>query len=142
MMLENVVLIDASQSVVWSVTIDIARWPQWMPTVTTVKRLDAGHLDYGSAALIKQPGLPEAKWVVTAIIPGERFTWETQVLGIRMIATHELATKGTRTQSILRVEMSGIVAQLLWPHIYFAARRSLQRENASLKKRCEALCRQ
>src|SRR4051812_36929295 len=114
MLLENAILIDAPQSVVWNVTIDIARWPQWMPTVTQVKRLDAGHLNYGSAALIKQPGLPEAKWVVTAIVPGERFTWETRVLGIRMIATHELATKEARTQSILRVEMSGIVAILLW----------------------------
>lgn len=139
MMLENVILIDAPQSVVWSVTIDIARWPQWMPTVTTVKRLDAGPFDCGSAALIKQPGLSEAKWVVTALTPGERFTWETRILGIRMIATHELATKETRTQSILRVEMSGIVARLLWPQIYFSARRSLQRENASLKTKCEAI---
>ena len=142
MMLENVICIDAPQSVVWTVTMDIERWAQWTPTVTRVKRLDSGPLTRGSAALIKQPGLPEAKWVVTALIPGERFTWETRIRGIRMIATHELSTQETKTQSLLRVEMSGIMARLLWPLIGFSTRRSLERENISLKAKCEGLAMQ
>ena len=142
MMLENVISIDAPQSVVWSITIDIERWPQCMPTVTRVKRLDVGTFDCGSAALIKQPGLPEAKWVVTALIPGERLTWETRVLGIRMIGTHELSTGETGTQSLLRIEMSGIVARFFWPQLCFFARRSLEQENAGLKAKCEALAAQ
>lgn len=142
MMLDNVMDIDAPRSVVWSVTIDIERWPQWTPTVKSVKRLDEGPFACGSAALIQQPGLPEAKWVVTALIPGERFTWESRILGIRMIATHELSIKETGTQSVLRLEMSGIVARLLCPLMSFSARRSLERENAGLKAKCEALATQ
>jgi uncharacterized membrane protein len=142
MMLENVIRIDAPQDVVWNVTVDVENWPQWTPTVKSVKRLDEGPFACGSAALIQQPGLPEAKWVVTALISGERFTWESRILGIRMIGTHELSTKDTGTQSALRVEMSGIVARLLWPLICSSARRSLEQENAGLKAKCEALATQ
>jgi hypothetical protein len=86
--------------------------------------------------------LPKAKWVVTGIIPGERFKWESRILGMRMIATHELSTRETATQSVLRLEMSGIVARLLWPLMRFSAKRSLERENAGLKAKCEALATQ
>jgi uncharacterized membrane protein len=139
MILENVIHIDAPKNLVWIVTIDIENWPEWTPTVKSVKRLDEGPLACGSAALIQQPGLPEAKWVVTALNSGERFTWESRILGIRMIGTHELSSKDNGTQSALRLEMSGIVARLLWPLIYSSARRSLKQENAGLKARCEAL---
>lgn len=139
MKLENVVSIDTPMSVAWSVTNDIERWPQWTPTVKSVRRLDDGPFGCGSAALIKQPGLPEAKWVVTALVPGEQFTWESRILGTRMIATHELSTMDTGTQSVLRIELIGIVARLLWPVISSLARQSLERENASLKARCESL---
>lgn len=140
--LENVLQIDAPQSVVWSVTVDIESWPQWTPTVRKLQRLDQGPFVCGSAALIQQPGLPEAKWVVTRLIAGEGFTWETRILGMRMIATHELSSTETGTQSRLRVEMSGLVALLLSPLLRFSARRSLEQENAGLKARCEALARE
>lgn len=142
MMLHNVMDIDAPRNVVWSVTIDIERWPQWTPTVKSVKRLDEGPFACGSAALIQQPGLPKAKWVVTELISGERFTWESRILGMRIVATHALSTKETATQSVLRVGMSGIVARLLWPVMSFFARRSLERENLGLKAKCEAMATQ
>ncbi len=103
MKLENVVHIDAPQEVVWAVTEDIERWPEWTPSVESVTRIDHGQFDVGSAALIKQPGLPEAKWFVTAFTRGERFTWESRVRGIRMIATHEIRNAASGTQSVLRV---------------------------------------
>lgn len=139
---ENVIQIDAPQNIVWCVTVDIERWSQWTPTVTSIQRLDEGPLACGSAALIQQPGLPEAKWVVTALIPDERFAWESRILGMRMIATHELSTRETGTKSTLRVEMSGLVAHLLSPLIRFSACRSLERENAGLKAKCESLARE
>lgn len=137
--LENVAQIDAPQNVVWNVTVDIESWPQWTPTVRKLQRLDEGPFVCGSAALIQQPGLPEAKWVVTQLIPGERFTWESRVLGIRMIGTHQLSSTETGTQSLLRLEMSGLMAHLLSPLLRFSARRSLEQENAGLKARCESL---
>lgn len=139
---ENVIQIAAPRSVVWCITVDIERWPQWTPTVTSLQRLDEGPLACGCAAMIQQPGLPKAKWVVTALIPDEQFTWESRILGMRMVATHELAAKETGTQSTLRVEISGLVAHLLSPLIRSSARRSLERENAALKATCESLSRE
>lgn len=138
MMLESVIQIGAPPHVVWAVTQDLERWPQWTPTMQSVKRVDQGPFDVGSTALIKQPGLPEAKWVVTALAPGERFTWETRVRGIRMIATHEITATEHGTRSVLRVEMAGLVARLLWPLLRSFTRRALEQENAGLKQRCEA----
>ena len=68
MKLGHVIHIDAPPEVVWAVTEDIERWPEWTPTVESAKRLDQGRLDIGSTALLKQPGLPEATWVVTAFL--------------------------------------------------------------------------
>ncbi|MFO0877620.1 MAG: SRPBCC family protein [Gemmataceae bacterium] len=142
MILDHAIFINAPKSVVWQVTIDIERWPQWTPTVKSLKRLDQGPFACGSASLIQQPGLPEAKWVVTSLIPEERFTWESRILGMRMIATHELSTEKTGTRNVLRVEVSGILANLLSPLLRSALRRALAQENADLKARCESLIRE
>jgi len=139
MKFENTIFIAAPRSVVWDVTIDVEGWPQWAPTFSSVKRLDDGPFDVGSSALIKQPGLPAAKWVVTSLTRGERFSWESRIQGIHMVGTHELTTQHTGTHSMLRVELRGLVAFLLWPVICIAVKRSLERENAGLKARCEAI---
>ena len=139
MKLESAILIAAPRSIVWDVTIDVEGWPQWAPTFSSVKRLDDGPFDVGSSALIKQPGLPRAKWVVTSLTQGERFTWESRIRGIHMIATHELKTHQTGIQNILRVELRGLVTLPLWPLICISAGQSLQRENAGLKSKCEAI---
>lgn len=119
-------------------TVDIERWPEWTPSVDAVKRVDQGALDVGSTALLKQPGLPEAMWTVTSLIQGERFIWESRIRGIRMVAAHEMVATEMGTQNVLHIEMSGFVAFLLWPLIRLSVRRSLEQENAGLKRRCEA----
>lgn len=138
MRLDDTILIDATPDRVWQATVDVERWPEWMPTVTRATRLDSGPFAVGSRARIKQPGLPEAEWVVTTLAAGERFTRETRVRGMHMVATHELYALERGTQSVLRVEITGLMARLLWPIIRGSARRSLARENAALKARCEA----
>ena len=137
MKLESVVHIDAPPNVVWTVTEDIERWPEWTPSVEAVSRIDKGQLDVGSTALLKLPGLPEATWTVTALSRGERFAWESRILGTRMIATHEMSSAKTGTQSVIRIEMSGLAALLLWPLMRFSARRLLEQENTGLKSQCE-----
>lgn len=138
MQVENLILIDAPKSIVWKTSIDVKNWPRWSPTCDSIQRLEDGPFEVGSRAQIKQPGLPEAVWVVTSLQSEESFTWETKVRGMRMIATHELAAAQEGTESLLRLEVKGVVARLLWPLIRVSIKRSLERENAGLKAECEA----
>ena len=142
MRLENILRIDAPLDVVWQVTEDVERWPEWTPTVTAARRLDQGPFDVGSTALLTLPRVPESTWTVTSLTRGERFSWETQARGTRMIATHEMTPIDARhTQSLVRIEMIGPIVTLLWPVFRFTGRRLLEQENAGLKRRCEALSR-
>ncbi len=139
MKVEHETRIDAPRPLVWSVTVDVERWPDWTPTVTDVARTGEGPFGVGSVARIRQPGLPAADWCVTSLVEGERFTWETRVRGLHMVATHELESSGTGTRNVLRVEFHGPVATLFWPLIRMSVRKALERENAGLKARCEGL---
>jgi uncharacterized membrane protein len=139
MRLEEEIDIAAPADLVWAVTVDLERWPEWTPTVRRIRRLDAGRFERGSRALLDQPGLPEAEWEVTALAPGESFTWGTRVRGMRMSATHELAPTAVGTRNVLRIEMSGVLVWLLRPLLGFSVRRALRQENAGLKRRCEEL---
>lgn len=137
MRLENAIFIDASPEKVWHVTIDVEHWPQWTRRFSSVDRLDDGPWKVGSSAVIRQPGLPLMRWEVTSLRSGECFTWESRVRGLHLIATHELKKHEAGTLNVLRLELHGVLAVLLWPLLAFSARRSLQGENADLKARCE-----
>lgn len=134
---ENIIQIDAPPAVVWAVTEDVEKWPEWTPTVTSVKRLDEGEFDVGSSALIKQPALPEAKWTVTSLTRGKQFAWETSLWGTRMVGTHAMTAVGDGTQSVLSIEMDGLTAPLLWLMARSSVTEAIAKENAGLKKRCE-----
>jgi uncharacterized membrane protein len=54
----DTIRIDARADVVWAVTVDVERWPEWSPTVTSVTRLDDGPLRRGSVARLEQPLQP------------------------------------------------------------------------------------
>lgn len=139
MRIEEIIEIAAPPALVWAVTIDVERWPEWTPTVQAVRRLDDGALRVGSVARLQQPGLPEAEWVVTELTPERVFTWQTRVRGIGMVATHELEPSGNGTSNLLRIELSGIVARTVWPLIRGRVRQALRQENAGLERHCEAL---
>jgi len=134
---EDIIQINASPEVVWAVTADVERWPEWTPTVETVKRLDDGSFEVGSTALIKQPRMPESRWVVTDCTPGKGFTWKTENRGMQIIATHAIKSDKSGTQNLLRLEMSGFLAVLMWPFIRPAVLGAIRQENLGLKKRCE-----
>jgi uncharacterized protein YndB with AHSA1/START domain len=137
MQVVNSTYIDAPIETVWSVTHDVERWPEWTPTVTSVRLLSAGVLGLGSVARIKQPLQPESEWVVSEFTPGRRFAWQTTRNGMTMVGTHDLSPEGRGTRNVLSVDASGPVAMLLWPVLRFAVRKALSDENHGLKRRCE-----
>jgi uncharacterized membrane protein len=135
MTIEDSLRINTSPDVVWDVTIDIERWPEWSPTMTSVERIDSGPFRVGSQARIRQPALPEATWTVIQLEPGQRFTWETRVRGIHMVASHAITPDAGATTSTLRIEMRGLPAVLLWPFLRTQVRRALAVENRGLRDR-------
>lgn len=139
MTIEDTIHIEAPSDVVWAVTEDIERWPEWTPTVTAARRLDDGPFGLGSIARIKQPGQPASDWTVTEYVAGDRFTWETRRTGLRMAASHRVQRDGSGTSNTLRIEASGVLAVVLWPVLRAAIRRALMQENRGLKARCETV---
>src|SRR5262245_35791195 len=59
--------IDAPAGLVWSVYSDVARWPEWTASVTSVELSPDAPLAVGSTARIKQPRLPNVEWTVTTL---------------------------------------------------------------------------
>ena len=139
MKVRNSILIRSRCEVVWRVTIDLERWPEWSPTFDSVRRIDEGPFNLGSSALVKQPGQRETVWTVTKLIPEREFSWETTVASVRMIATHRIIEKSHNTHSNLELELVGIAARVLWPLIRRNISRALARENQGLKDECESI---
>lgn len=133
----NSIHIHASPDVVWAVTVDIERWPEWTPTVTSARVVGDRALGADSVARLKQPMQPLSEWRVTEFRAGERFAWETQRIGLHMIASHAMTPDGAGTRNVLSVDATGPVALVLWPVLRWAMRRALRAENRGLKKRCE-----
>lgn len=138
MLIEDTIHIENSKDIVWRVTVDVERWPEWTPTVSAAHRLDKGPFRLGSAVRIKQPGQPASDWIVTEYVHEERFTWESRRLGLRMAASHEVQGTPSGTSNTLRIEASGLVVAVLWPVFRLAIGRALTQENRGLKARCEA----
>ena len=138
MTVEDTIHIEAPPEVVWAVTEDLERWPEWTPTVASVFRLDEGPFGLGSTVRIRQPGQPASTWTVTEFVRGARFAWETRRPGLRMKAWHDAEADGTGTVNRLRLEAKGVLVALLRPVLRRAMRRALAEENRGLKARCEA----
>jgi uncharacterized membrane protein len=127
--------IDSPAQPVWDVLHDVARWPEWTPTIDSVERLDDGAFQLGSRARVRQPKLPKALWEVTEVVDGRSFTWVAKGPGMKTIARHEVvpdADGSTVTLSIEQTGPMGAVAARLWRRL---TQRYIELEAESLDKR-------
>jgi hypothetical protein len=93
----------------------------------------------GSRAIIHQPKLLPAKWLVTELDdPGFSFTWESRGPGVRVIARHFVETSSAGSQATLSLRFSGILAGLLARLLHELNNRYLALEARGLKQRSEA----
>jgi uncharacterized membrane protein len=122
---------------VWTVMSDIERWPEWTPSVKSIKRLDGGPLRQGSRARIRQPRLLPAVWTVTDIEPNRSFSWKTGSPGVWVVARHAVEPSPGGARATLSLQFGGLLGR---PVVWLTRElnnRYLMLEAAGLKHRSE-----
>jgi uncharacterized membrane protein len=130
--------VEAPVQQVWRVLCEVERWPEWAPTVTSVRRLDDGPLAVGSRVRLEQPRIPPTEYVVTELEPSRSFTWVATGPGVRTTARHlleDLGTGGTRV--MLAVEQAGPLGRVMGLFYRRLTDRYLAAEAEGLKARSE-----
>jgi uncharacterized protein YndB with AHSA1/START domain len=132
------VQIAAPPATVWAVLSDLEAWPSWTTSMTSVRRTSSGPFTIGTAVRVKQPSMPELTWVVTDVVPAERFTWTSKSMGVTTVAHHILRPQDGGTEVSLVVEQSGLLAPLVALLLGKRGRRYVETEAAGLKRAAEA----
>jgi uncharacterized membrane protein len=132
------VQVHAPTEHVWDVMSDVERWPEWTPTVRSVRRTNDGPLRVGAKARIRQPRLPPADWVVTSLTEGRAFDWESRSPGVRIVARHVLEPNGDGSRVTLTVQFRGVLGNLIGRITAGLNRRYIALEADGLKRRAEA----
>ena len=134
--------INASAEVVWATMRDVERWPEWTPTVTSVRLETPPPLGVGSRAVIRQPKLPPALWRIVELEDSRRsFTWVNSAPGVRVVATHSVVPFGEGSRVMLSVRFEGLLGPILGFATQKLNNRYLAMEAHGLKSRVEG-CRQ
>lgn len=107
------VAIAAPAALVWELTVDIEAWPRLSPSMSEVRRLDAGPLQVGSEAEVTQPGLRPATWRVTTLEPGQLFVWASSATGVKSVGEHLIVPDGDGCKLMLRINQTGPLAWLV-----------------------------
>jgi uncharacterized membrane protein len=123
---------------VWSVVVDVDRWPERVPTVTSVERLDEGPLVVGSRTRLQQPRLPTAVWTVTELTPGRSFTWESSSPGVTVTASHVVEPHPEGAQLTLAVDVSGPLSRMGWLMTRSLTEQYVETEASCMKRAAEA----
>ena len=132
--------IQARPETVWGIMYDVERWPEWTPSVTSVRLAGGGPPRVGSRATIRQPKLPPARWVVTELDePGRRFTWVSRAPGVRVIAEHWVEARGDGSRATLSLRFAGVLGGVLGHLTRGINERYLAMEAQGLKRRSESL---
>jgi hypothetical protein len=92
---------------VWRVMRDVERWPEWTPTVISIRLIGGAAIGVGSRVRIVQPKLPPAVWRTTEWDEGRGFTWVTGGLLVGVAARHEVEPAPSGTRVTLSVRFSG-----------------------------------
>lgn len=135
--LQHSVVIAAPPERVWAVIVDVERWPERIPTVDSVERLDAGPLAVGSRTRLRQPRLSPAVWTVTELTDGSSFTWESRSPGVVVTAAHDVEPHPDGSRLTLALTVSGPLSGVGWLMTKSLTKRYVETEAASIKAAAE-----
>lgn len=113
---------------VWRLFADVERWPEMTRSMREVRRLDSGPIHVGSEAIVRQPGLPRARWRVTEIEPDRSFTWETSAGGVTAVGGHLVEPAGQGSKITLTLRQHGPLAGIMGLLLGRLSRRYLSME--------------
>ena len=131
--LQHTVTIGAPPERVWAVLVDVEQWPERIPTVDAVERLDAGPLAVGSRTRLQQPRLPEGVWTVTEMADGSSYTWKSNSPGVTVTAAHVVEPHPDGSRLTLTVTVSGPLSRIGWLLTRSLTKRYVETEAASIK---------
>jgi len=130
--------VDASMSDVWAIYADVQRWSEWTASIERVTPLDDADIEIGHRFQIKQPRFPKLVWEVTAVDPGESWTWRQRSFGSTVTASHDLIALGPdRTLVRQRIEQRGPLGVISGVFTKRLTKRYLYLEGQGLKARVE-----
>ncbi|MCG8927855.1 SRPBCC family protein [Lentzea sp. CC55] len=135
--LQRTVTVAATPERVWAVLTDVERWPERIPTVESLRKLDDGPLAVGSRARIKQPKLAEAVLTVTELTGGRSFTWESRSSGVTVTAGHVVEPHAGGSRLTLALTLGGPMSWLGWLMTRSTITRYVETEAASIKQVAE-----
>ena len=119
----------------WERVRNIEEWPKRTPSITSAEILGDGTLARGSEIVIKQPGAPESKWIVTEYSEGNSFTYEMRRAGLVTTAFHVVeAEMPTGSSLTLIFSMQGRLAKVWGVLMGRKVRKFLQLEAEGLTK--------
>ena len=132
--------IRVSPARVWSVLLDVERWPEWTTSVSRIQRVEVGPLTIGSRVRIWQPRLRPALWRVTSLDERRRiFAWTTRAFGVKIIGRHQVEAHRNYSRLCLSIEYSGPLSAVVTRFYGDLSRDYIAREANGLKKFCENL---
>ena len=117
--------------------VDVERWPELIPTVESVERLDAGPLVVGSQTRLQQPKLPTAVWTVTELTDGSSYTWESSSPGVTVTAAHVVEPHPDGSRLTLSVTVSGPLSGIGWLMTRSLTKRYVETEAVSITRAAE-----
>lgn len=131
---EVTTVIPAPPEVVWAVLSDVARWPEWTASMTSVD-ID-GPLAPGATVNIRQPKLPATTWTVTDVVDGKSFSWRAIAPGSTAVGEHDVISRGDGTCQVrLALDQTGPLGSLFGLLYRRLTRRYVQMEADGLARR-------
>lgn len=124
-----------SAEALWENVRDIEEWPKRTVSISSAEILGNGALKQGSEIVIKQPGAPESKWIVTEYSEGKSFAYEMRKAGLITTALHVVeAEMPTGSSLTLIFSMQGRLAKVWALLMGRKIRKFLQLEAEGLTK--------